>query len=77
MSRIWYIFIGVCLGLGLAVLAACGSVTSQPTPTFDDGSNDLYEDAIVLKDGRTITCVVYEPGYNAGGLSCDFGGTNE
>lgn len=58
-------------------LAACGSdgrggVTTQPN---DKGagtySSSLSERIITLKDGRTVTCVIYDGGY-PGGLSCDW-----
>ena len=58
-------------------LAACsggpsGGTTTQPV---DKGagsySSSLSERIIKLKDGRVVTCVIYEGGY-AGGLSCDW-----
>jgi hypothetical protein len=70
VSRIWYTFIGVGLGLVLAVLAACGSAPVSADETTN--SSDVHAEVVTLPSGGTVTCVVYE-GYKAGGLDCDWG----
>lgn len=62
-----------------AALALTGCATGG-SPESDDNagrkSDTLYERAIDLTDGRTVTCVVYRWGY-AGGVSCDWAGASE
>ena len=45
---------------------------AQKSDTQKRTNEGLFESPIVLKDGRTITCIVYSSGYQ-GGLSCDWG----
>lgn len=71
MSRIWYTFIGVCVGLGLAVLAACGSVNPAPAPSANGNDSDIYIYDVNLPDGRNVVCVSNKRGYS-GGISCDW-----
>lgn len=66
-------------------LAGCEPKKVEETP--DEGSNEtndpsavdergdgqgLHEEPIVLEDGRTITCVVYDGDNGNGGVSCDW-----
>lgn len=59
------------LFIGALTLASCASGNASA----DTGkSTDLYESAITLNDGRTVTCITFW-GYNKGGVSCDWDGT--
>ncbi|WP_350270818.1 hypothetical protein AAFP32_04505 [Brevibacterium sp. CBA3109] len=66
-------------------LAGCQPTKVEEAP--EDGSNEtndpsvldergdgqgLHEEPIVLEDGRTITCVVYDGEDGNGGVSCDW-----
>ena len=68
-----------------ASLAGCEPKKVEEAP--DEGSNEtndpsvveergdgqgLHEEPIVLEDGRTITCVVYDGDNGNGGVSCDW-----
>ena len=68
---------GVVAATALAVLAlaGCGGQAATPAPesTVAPESTRLDERTIKLRDGRTLTCVIYHSGY-AGGLSCDWEG---
>lgn len=72
-------------GILAASLAGCESKRVEDTP--EEGSNEtndpsvveergdgqgLHEEPIVLEDGRTITCVVYDGDNGNGGVSCDW-----
>lgn len=47
--------------------------TNDPSVVDEQGDGQgLHEEPIVLEDGRTITCVVYEGDDGRGGLSCDW-----
>lgn len=53
--------------LGALVLAGCG--LNDDNTGLDEG---IHEVPVELKDGRTVTCILYK-GYRKGGLSCDWG----
>lgn len=53
---------------GLAVLLLLAGCTSASKV---EGSTSLYEERVLLNDGRYVLCVIYS-GYQAGGLSCDW-----
>lgn len=49
------------------------SETHDPSAVDEHGDGQgLYEEPIVLEDGRTITCVVYDGDTGQGGISCDW-----
>lgn len=56
-------------------LTACSNEpTPTPTPTelsVDDTNQYIYEAQKKLKDGRTVTCVIYNS-YQEGGINCDW-----
>lgn len=67
-----------------ASLAGCEPKKVEEPPEGSDETNDpsvvdergdgqgLHEEPIVLEDGRTITCVVYDGDNGNGGVSCDW-----
>lgn len=47
--------------------------TNDPSVVDERGDGQgLHEEPIVLEDGRTITCVVYDGDNGNGGVSCDW-----
>lgn len=49
------------------------SETNDPSVVDERGDGQgLHEEPIVLEDGRTITCVVYDGENGQGGVSCDW-----
>lgn len=49
------------------------SETNDPSEVDEHGDGQgLHEEPIVLEDGRTITCVVYDGENGNGGVSCDW-----
>ena len=63
-------------------LSACGSSTPEPAPTAEPLPKPIqvsekyvlentYEFTKKLKDGRSVTCVVWQE-YQEGGTSCDW-----
>lgn len=56
------------ISVGL-LLSAC-SVSSTPARGADP---TLYGTTVELPDGRTVTCVVFDPGGPGGAIDCDFG----
>lgn len=64
-ARIWA---SATVALALTALVGCSSAPEAPV---DGGYGGLSEHAITLKDGRTITCVVFQE-YSKGGVSCDW-----
>lgn len=55
-------------------LAACGSATpveDDPAEQANPGSS-LTETSYVLKDGRTVICLIHRSDNGRAGLSCDW-----
>ena len=47
--------------------------TNDPSAVDEHGDGQgIREEPIVLEDGRTITCVVYDGDNGNGGVSCDW-----
>jgi hypothetical protein len=67
------LLLGGCGADGPAAPAApTPGMTTLPERQVDNGYEDtLREEQVRLKDGRTLTCIVYE-GYKAGGLDCNW-----
>lgn len=54
----------------LVTLLACGT----PTPTYDVGKTDTFEQDITLQDGRTVHCLFWLDQNRSShtGMSCDW-----
>lgn len=61
----------VVVAILMLLLGGCASVTSDQTEP--DGLTGIRVGYVELPDGRTVLCVSNKQ-YNAGGLSCDWGG---
>lgn len=69
-----FVAVTICVAL---LLAGCGNSadmndSDKAVSTGDSAfAGSLGDFRVPLKDGRTVTCVVYD-GYRAGGVSCDW-----
>lgn len=76
MKTLRNLAIAALVGIGLlAATAGCGSegATPDPRPRKAQLSDfeEFTEQKVVLKDGRTVTCLVAY-GYREPGISCDW-----
>lgn len=62
----------VMVGTILALLTGCAPGGNMDEPVaVDDRNGDVEERHVLLNDGRSITCIVYDS-YQEGGISCDW-----
>lgn len=74
-TQIWA---AITIAIAMTALVGCSAPDGENASKEDEGKRvsvsnlgGVYEYSAPLKDGRTVTCLVYS-NYNQGGLSCDW-----
>jgi hypothetical protein len=68
MKRLTITATAVLLALGLT---ACASPFESSSPSTQSSSRDITVQTVDTPDGRAVTCILWDGGYN-GGISCDW-----
>jgi hypothetical protein len=58
--------------VGVLIFGAAFSVWGSRPPTATSEDPSIYPKLVKLPDGRTVTCVIFDPQGEAGALSCDW-----